>query len=640
MSRPRWLRIGLFVSLHDVIMAAASFVIALWLRVGDLSGYAWDYLPENVALFTVVSAVVFRGMRLYRGVWRYASLNDLLAILQAVTVSELVFLLLTFILARLEGMPRSQLPINWLVLIALLAGPRLAYRLFRDGQFDLRGRPEVLPSIPVLMIGMGDAAEVFVRTLAQRPGSPYRVVGIVEETAGRVGYQIHGVEVLGTTEALASVVEQLSARDARPQRLVISPDLPGHRVREVLDVGERLDLTVARLPSLTELKASHFEIRPVAIEDLLNRPEAKLDRDGMRRLIAGRRVLVTGAGGSIGSELVRQICDFGPALLVLLDNGEYNLYAIDHEVGERWPNVPRRTALADVRDRDGILRTFRQHRPELVFHAAALKHVPMVEAHPSEGARTNVGGTRHVADAAAATDVTAMVMISTDKAVNPTNVMGATKRTAEAYCQALDLVQSARGSSLRFITVRFGNVLGSTGSVVPLFRQQLARGGPLTVTHPEIERYFMTIREAVSLVLQAAVLRIGHDGQAGEGGSGSLFVLDMGEPVKIVDLARQMIRLAGLRPGVDVQVAFTGLRPGETLTEELFHHLEALVPTRFAGINVASPRVADWSELTVILDQLQAAAERGDDDGVIAHLRALHPEFAAYADAARAQAVP
>jgi O-antigen biosynthesis protein WbqV len=333
---------------------------------------------------------------------------------------------------------------------------------------------------------------------------------------------------------------------------------------------------------------------------------------------------VTGAGGTIGAELVRQIAGYEPARLVLLDNGEYALYAIDRELDEQSQALPRSALIGDVRDRARIEEVIAAERPELVFHAAALKHVPMVEANPAEGVLTNVLGTRHVAEACRAHGVAAMVMISTDKAVNPTNVMGATKRLAESICQALDLVEKRKARGTRFITVRFGNVLGSTGSVVPLFQRQLAAGGPLTVTHPDIERFFMTVREAVELVLEASVLAV-RDGDE----RGKIFVLDMGEPVRIVDLARQMIRLAGLKPDKDVKIAFIGLRPGEKLYEELFHATEPLVPTAADGIRLAAPRVIDHAMLSRSLDELAEHARERRIERMMALLATLVPEFAA-----------
>ncbi|MFM8990837.1 MAG: polysaccharide biosynthesis protein, partial [Alphaproteobacteria bacterium] len=337
--------------------------------------------------------------------------------------------------------------------------------------------------VPVLLVGAGAEAERFIEA-SERPGAPYAVVGLLDETGARRGRSLRGLQVLGQVDELPLIVEQLAARDRKPQRIVVTrAEFAGDRLEKLLDEGERLGIAVARLPRLTELRSagqSRQDVRPIAIEDLLGRSQAVLDRAPVEALVAGRRVLLTGAGGSIGSELARQIADLAPAELVLLDSSEYALYAIDLEVGERQPALARRAVLADVRDRERLARAFAEARPELVFHAAALKHVPMVEAHPAEGALTNICGTRNVADLARAHGVAAMVAISTDKAVNPTNVMGATKRLAEAYCQALDRAAGAGGT--RYVTVRFGNVLGSTGSVVPLFQRQLAAGGPLTVT--------------------------------------------------------------------------------------------------------------------------------------------------------------
>jgi O-antigen biosynthesis protein WbqV len=381
---------------------------------------------------------------------------------------------------------------------------------------------------------------------------------------------------------------------------------------------------MARLPRLTDLKdglADKLELRPVAVEDLLGRPQTVLDRGAMHALIEGRRVLVTGAGGSIGSELVRQIAECGPAAISLVEASEFALYTIDRELAERHPALARRALIADVRDRLRIDQVMAEERPELVFHAAALKHVPMVEANPLEGCLTNAVGTRIVADACLAHGVALMVLISTDKAVNPTNVMGAAKRMAETYCQALDH-QTEEGRT-RFVTVRFGNVLGSTGSVVPLFQRQLAAGGPITVTDPEMTRYFMTIREAVELVLQTSALGFAHPKRY----QGRIFVLDMGEPVKIIHLARQMIRLAGRRPDQDVKIVFTGLRPGEKLFEEIFHGAEAPVPTERDGILVATVRAADYAPVVALLDELEAACRRLDHAAAMAVVHRLVPEY-------------
>jgi O-antigen biosynthesis protein WbqV len=372
-----------------------------------------------------------------------------------------------------------------------------------------------------------------------------------------------------------------------------------------------------------------LQLQPIAIEDLLNRAQVSLDRAGMERLIAGKRVLVTGAGGSIGSELARQVASFTPASLMLLDNGEFALWQIDLEINERYAAMPRQAVIADVRDAARMKKICADFRPDLVFHAAALKHVPIVEANPLEGLQTNALGTRAVADAANASGAALMVQISTDKAVNPSSVMGATKRLAEMYCQALDISARHAKTGMSCVTVRFGNVLGSTGSVVPLFRRQLAAGGPLTVTHPDMQRYFMTVREAVGLVLQASVAGA-EDGETLQ--QGGIFVLDMGEPVKIVDLARQMIRLAGLRPDIDIGIEFTGLRPGEKLFEELFHGSEFLVPTGHPGLLMASPRIADLAQIRRVFDSIAAEGSTGNAKAALAALKSLVPEFQHNAD--------
>jgi O-antigen biosynthesis protein WbqV len=413
--------------------------------------------------------------------------------------------------------------------------------------------------------------------------------------------------------------------------VIATPDLSGSRLAGVVEQADRFGLTVRRAPRPTALDQGDFrtrplELKPVVIEDLLNRPQVPLDRDGMARLIQGRRVIVTGAGGTIGSELARQVAAFAPSRLVLLDNGEYALWQIDLELAETHPQVHRQALIADIRDETRIRAVFEEVRPELVFHAAALKHVPMVEANPLEGLTTNAAGTRHVAEAARAVGALAMVLISTDKAVNPTSVMGASKRLAEMYCQALDIAARSAGHGMRCITVRFGNVLGSTGSVVPLFQRQLARGGPLTVTHPDMRRYFMTVREAVGLVLQASVLGV-CDAELPHGHDGGIFVLDMGEPVKIVDLARQMIRLAGLHPDVDVEIRFTGLRPGEKLYEELFHGKEPPVPTGYAGLLMAMPRTADPAIVGRAIEEIASACRGGQARLALTLLGRLIPEF-------------
>ena len=612
--------------LHDVLMAGLSFVLAQALRQDGVTFSLHSLqLWSGTALFMAVGAGVFASLDLYRGVWRYASLNDMVQIVKAASLTVAIFFPLLFLFTRLTDLPRSSLIINWLILMVLLAGPRIVYRVFKDRRLDTVLAKHAGRRIPVMLVGAGDAAEQFIRSV-RKPDANYTVVGIVDDKATRVGRAIHGVDVMGTVDDLPAAVEQLKQRGQRPHRLILTKEhLDGASVRSLLDVADSLGLTLARLPRLTDFRegvGEASEVRPIAVEDLLGRPQAVLDRPAMQALIAGKRVMVTGAGGTIGGELVRQIADFAPAHVILVDNSEFHLYEVDLALSERNPDLPRSAVLADIRDRARVEAVFAEARPELVFHAAALKHVPMVEAHPAEGALTNVLGTRHVADACRAAGVPVMVQISTDKAVNPSSVMGATKRLAESYCQALDIAEAKRSGGTRFVTVRFGNVLGSTGSVVPLFQHQLAQGGPLTVTHPDVTRYFMTVREAVELVLQASAL-----GARDAAASGQIFVLDRGEPVRVQDLARQMIRLAGLRPDVDVKIAFTGLRPGEKLHEELLHVAEALMPTGHKDILLAAPRTADAALLARAIDELAEDARAGRAADVLEGLHRLVPEY-------------
>jgi len=614
---------------HDVVMAGLAFVAALYLRLGtsgDFAEYAQRLLPSSLPLFVASSAVVFAFMGLYRGIWRYASLNDVVAIVKATAIAILIYVPLQFLLTRLEDLPRSQLLITWMVLVAFLTGPRVAYRILRDRRLDQVLKRDRGRAIPVLLYGAGDDAELFLRALARQPTTPYEAVGIVSGRDSRVGRRIHGVEIYGTDEHMAEVVARLDRRGRKPRRLIVTvPDVDGDRLRGLFEKADALGMTVARVPRATDFRegaGDAVELRPIAIEDLLGRPQAVLDRPAMQALSAGKRVLVTGAGGSIGSELVRQISDYGPARLALLDSSEYHLYEIDQELGRRHPALPRAMLLGDVRDPRRLNALVAAERPEIVFHAAALKHVPMVEAHPDEGMLTNAIGTRIVADACAKHGVGAMIVISTDKAVNPSSVMGASKRLAEQYCQALDLAEAKKERGTHFVIVRFGNVLGSTGSVVPLFQKQLAEGGPLTVTHPDVDRYFMTVREAVELVLMASAV-----GASDRRMSGKVFVLDMGQPVKIVELARQMIRLAGKTPERDIKIAFTGLRPGEKLREELLHAQEDLVPTAARGILLASPRTSDLKLLARAFDDLERHARAGATAESLALLKHLVPEY-------------
>lgn len=614
---------NLLAALHDAGMAGLSFVLSLYIRLGaDQWDQAQDYVWPATIGFTLVSVVVFGYMRLYRGLWRYASMQDMVAIVKAVTLCVLIFAVLMFTMTRLAGMPRSVPFINWMLLSFMLGGPRFLYRACKDRTFTFSFALREAARIPVLLIGAGDQAEQFIRDMARDPRAPYAVVGLVGSGPAQKGRTIHRVRILGDTLALEHIIRKLERKGLKPQKLIVADDAGGSDIRTLLEVADAMGIPLARLPRLSEFKfgmSDRLEVRPIAVEDLLGRAQNVLDRDSMRELVGGKRVLVTGAGGTIGGELTRQLAAFKPAELILIEASEFNLYHIDLQIRQAFPELKLTIVLCDVRDVRHVEAVFAQHKPQLVFHAAAIKHVPMAEINIEEAILTNVFGTLIIAETSLKHDVQAMVMISTDKAVNPGNVMGATKRLAESFCQALG---STEKKGTKFITVRFGNVLGSTGSVVPLFQEQLKRGGPLTVTHPDITRYFMTVREAVELVLQAAVLGVGMTER-----QECIFVLDMGQPVKIYDLAVQMVKLAGLRPDEDIKIEFTGLRPGEKLFEELFHDAESVVKTRHDSISLASPRFADMTSLRKSLDTLYAHCSMRRTEEALALLKQLVPEF-------------
>jgi O-antigen biosynthesis protein WbqV len=620
--------------LHDTLMAGLAFILAMYLRVGGDEFHVYRAPVEaGLPIFMVSAAISFRLVGLYRGLWRYASGRDLLSIVRAVLLALLIFLPLMFLKNRLELFPRQVLPILGLVLMLFLAGPRLLYRMAKDHVAGA-GAGQSLRT-PVLLIGAGDGAELFIRAMAGNSAHPYRVVGVLDDRKRNLaGRKIRDIKILGHVDDLPAVIERLDRQGDRPQRLIVtrqSAELDGAAMRRLVDLAQPFGLSIARLPALTEFRDAvadgRLKLQPVAVVDLLGRPQVIHDVEALRTMVAGRRILVTGAGGTIGGELTRQLAALGPARLALVEHGEFALYNIGQTIGGDHPALDLATHLGDIRDRARIMALFHDERPDVVFHAAALKHLPLAEINPSECVLTNAIGTRNVADAARAAGAKAMVMISTDKAVHPSSIMGLTKRIAETYCQAVDV---AGEHGTRFVTVRFGNVLGSTGSVVPLFERQLAAGGPLTVTDPKVERYFMTCGEAVQLVLQTAAHGVAGPDQHGLSERGRIFVLDMGEPVKIVDLARQMIRLAGLEPDRDIAIKFTGLRPGEKLTEILSDENEPLAPTVLPGILTTAPQIVPLAVIDAFLDRLAETAQLGNGS----------PELMELLDQARRGALP
>ena len=610
MGTTRWIAAihpRLAVVLHDLVMVWLAWFLT------NLARYALRNETEIVSLFApevpivlVAQGLVLYWTGLYRGLWRFASLPDLWNIARAGVFGSLAIGLALFLFSRLEGVPRSVLLLYPIVLLVLLGAPRMMYRFWKDSRYDAQHRE---PAKRVLVLGAGRAGEALVREL--RRENRYTPVGFLDDNRGLRGAKVHGVPVLGELHRLDELAREVAAE----MLLIAMPSASNVQMQRVVERCEATGLqfrTVPRLQDVVEGRSSFNELKEVAIEDLLGRDPVALDWTAIRTGLASKRVLVSGGGGSIGSELCRQIARLGVESITLIELSEYNLYKIEQELRAEFPELLLQGVLGDCGDAATCEHALTLSRADMVFHAAAYKHVPLLQQQTREAMRNNVLATQTLALACIRHGVESFALISSDKAVNPTNVMGASKRVAEMLCQAL-----ARESQTRFVTVRFGNVLDSAGSVVPLFREQIRRGGPVTVTHPEITRYFMTIPEACQLILQAVAL--------GEGGE--IFALDMGEPVRIHYLAEQMIRLAGKHPERDIAIVYTGLRPGEKLFEELFHAQETYQPTSHSKIMLAQPRELPRASLEAALHRARQAVLRFDQPALEQQLRELVPEF-------------
>jgi len=603
--RNRWAALA-----HDLIMIPVAWLLSYWIRynIGEFPAHLLARAVQLLPLVLLIQGGAFVYFGLYRGVWRFASLPDLSRIVRAVAVSTALLAVAIFLLIRLEYVPRSVFIIDALLLVMLLGGSRMFYRLLKDHSVSSKGLRD-----KVLVVGAGAAGEGLVRDLLRMRPLVYTPVAFVDDDPSKLGREIHGIRVVGTSAALADIAEQWDV----DLIILALPSASSAQMRRLVEISEATGVPFRTLPKLQSLvsgKVSFTELREVQIEDLLGREPVKLDAEAVHERLTGRVVFVTGGGGSIGAELCRQIAVTEPARLIVLDQSEFNLYRIEQELQQRWPGLPLNCELGDICDRTGLEQVFSKYHPDVIFHAAAYKHVPMLETKIREAVKNNVIGTWNVVQLADRYHCSEFVMVSTDKAVNPGNIMGATKRIAEIICQTMD-----RRSETRFITVRFGNVLGSAGSVVPLFREQIRRGGPVTVTDENITRYFMTIPEACRLILQTSVM--------GEGGE--IFVLDMGEPVRIRYLAEQMIRLSGHQPGEDIEIRITGLRPGEKLHEELFHTDEDLTDTRHDKVMLARSRKTDWDTLQASLVNFEQAVAQGDSLSLEACIHNLVPEMTA-----------
>ena len=614
-------------ALLDILTACAAFVLSYV----TIFGYALPIkatvpgIEEKTLAFAALFIAFSWFFSMNRGSWRYVSIPDLTTILRVSAATVVSYTVLSFLMSRGSNFPRSVPVLTLLYLIAGLSSSRLLYRLLMERAFFLSavdGTP-TRKSRSVLLYGLTDNAESFIRANRRGTKSEFDVVGILDDGILNQSRIVRGVKVLGDLSSLATVVRSLDKRGIEISELIVTGTAPTpQRLAEIVEQASHLGIKASRIPDFTatSVLTSRSVLQPKAIElgDLLGRPEVVANLEGVSRLLNNKVILVTGAAGSIGSELCRQIAAFGPRQLILTDASEFHLYMLDLEIRELFPNLNIVACIMNVREKSRVAALFAEFRPDSVFHAAALKHVPLVESNPLEGIKTNLLGTRNVADAAVENGVANFVMISTDKAVNPTNVMGATKRAAEAYCQSVDVDVK----ETRFKTVRFGNVLGSNGSVVPRFQKQISDGGPITVTHPNIVRFFMTIPEAVRLVLNASAHDADHQEQRGK-----IMVLDMGEPVRIVDLAERMIQLAGFRPYVDIDIVYTGLRPGEKLYEELFDPSEVQNTETEGGYVVASPRITDKRLLLETLASLESVTAREDLTRALELLKHIVPEY-------------
>ena len=619
------------IVVHDLVATAAAVVASFYLRF-ETPGLMerLDGLLIVLPAFLVYAGIVYQLFDLYKGKWRFASLPDLFNIFRAASVLAVSLLVLDYVLVAPNFLGtfffgKLTIILYWFLQMFFLGGPRIAYRYFRYSR--TRQHAIAAQSIPTLVLGRAADAEVLVRAIESGAVRKIWPVGILSPSPADRGQSMRGVPVVGGLDELEQAVAEFAKRGQEVARLVLTPSAlaPELKPEAILMKARRLGLATSRLPSLDE-GGEALRLAPVNVEDLLLRPRVKIDYQRLEAVVKGKSIIVTGGGGSIGAEICDRIVTFGAARLLVIENSEPALHAILEVLATKAAGARIEGRLADVRDRARILRLMSDFRPDLVFHAAALKHVPLLEADWGEGVKTNVFGSVNVADAAAAAGATAMVMISTDKAIEPVSVLGASKRFAEMYCQALDKDFARRAEAhkrdMRLIAVRFGNVLASNGSVVPKFKAQIEAGGPVTVTHPEMVRYFMTIREACDLVVTAATHALGP-GRSDV----TVYVLNMGQPVKILDLAERMIRLSGLEPGRDIDIVITGIRPGERLQEILFAREEPSSPVGIEGIVAARPASPSLDAMRGWLAALDQGLAREDRSVIYGVLRDAVPDF-------------
>jgi FlaA1/EpsC-like NDP-sugar epimerase len=562
----------------------------------------FSYLPVLLA----IRLVFYLQAGLYKDLWRYASISDLIRIMKSATLGSVAFLITVRYVIGDITYPRSIYVFDCLLLILISGGSRLFIRIFREYlQSEYAGNKKAL------IIGAGDAGETIVRDMKNNPKSGYEPIGFIDNDPYKKGLSIHGVPIFGPINALSKIIEK-----HKPEEIIICMPSARHKtIKEIYEICKPFNVSIKTLPGISDMlngKVSISQIKPLSFEELLQREPVRTNIQSVKEYIEGKTVMITGAGGSIGSELSRQIVEYGPSELILLDRYENSLFYLNLELEKKQHSTTVSTIIGDILDAPRLEHVFSTHKPQIVFHAAAHKHVPLMELNPIEAIKNNIFGTKNLLEASARHGAENFIMISTDKAVNPTSIMGTTKRVAEFLTISMNST-----CSTKFTTVRFGNVLGSNGSVIHIFKEQIKQGGPLTVTHPEIRRFFMLIHEAVQLVLIAAA--------AGEGGE--IFVLDMGEPIKIVDFAENVIRLSGFVPHKDIRIEFTGLRPGEKLYEELFDESEEVLPTFHEKLRKAVPKIPPRAELSQYISELERIVQQNSTEEIIPLIQKIVPNF-------------
>lgn len=616
----------LIVFLMDALLFACSWYGAFLLRFNfQIPQESLGFVFRSLVFVVSANALAFYFLDLYRGMWRYTSTKDLSNIIKATTASSIVIFLAIYFSHGFVNFARSALIIDWILVVFFTAGYRVGMRLYfgiikgdelaRNPIRNLlfRNGSKKKGAKNLIIVGAGDCGEKIYREIRDNAGLKYRVVGFLDNDPQKYGRQIHGIPILGSPDNIEMITKEMKAEEI----LIAIPSATSDQMRSIVSKCKESGIAYKTVPGIGELidgRVTVQVIRDVQYRDLIGREVVRLEEDRIGEYLENARVLVTGAGGSIGSELCRQICRFKPEVLVLFERAESPLYDIELELKRKYPYIRIVPVLGDIRDRRQLSRAFETNRPQVVFHAAAYKHVPLIEMHPWKGIRNNIVGTRNLVEIVNEFEVARFVFVSTDKAVRPTNVMGTTKRVAELVVQGQN---SCNISKTRFMIVRFGNVVGSIGSVIPLFKKQIAEGGPVTVTHPEMTRYFMTIPEASQLILQA--------GSMGDGSE--IFLLDMGTPVKIIDMARDLIRFSGFEPERDIAIEFIGLRPGEKLYEELITEGEGIVPTNHEKIMVLTGQTCDQDDLNKQIDQLRTLAYEQDGEGIKKLLKEIVPEY-------------